>query len=395
MDLKIIAPKALQGTVTLPASKSISNRVLVIRELMRADFGIDNLAECDDTEVLRRAFLSIKSAKNATIDINGSGTAMRFLTAMFAVTDGEFVLRGNNRMHERPIAPLVTALKTLGADIDYLAAEGFPPLKVCGHGLKGGRIDMPGHVSSQFASALLMVAPLLDNGLELHFTTPATSLSYIQMTIEMMRCFGADVAWTANDTIRVTPTPYIYNARSYSVEADWTSASYWFAMQLLCRDTDNRLSFSNLPSSSLQGDAIVPELFRRLRSSEPFEWDFASTPDLVQTIAVCCYALGKPFRFTGIDTLRIKETDRIAALEEELGMRIVPDADGTFITPPPVDASRNVFRTHGDHRMAMSLVPLAFCLPHIVIRDAEVVSKSYPSFWKDLLAIGFAVTQER
>ena len=398
MHLKVTASSTFRASVTLPSSKSISNRVLMIRELMHADFRLSGLADCDDTKVLQSAFLSMKSNKTAELNLEGSGTAMRFLTAFAAMANGEFVLTGNKRMQERPIAVLVDALRELGADIQYLGNEGFPPLKIKGGSLKGRTLSIRGNVSSQYVSALLMIAPMLPEGLKLTFTTAITSRPYIDLTMSIMRQFGAKVEWTADDAIAVAPVPYSFDNDEYCIEADWTAASYWYSMFALSNDEARSLDFTNLPADSMQGDAIVPQLFRKMQNSAIFAFNFADNPDLVQTLAVCCCALGKSFVFTGLDSLRIKETDRIHALQTELcKLGFDVKANDNVLTYGACRLCRThdfealIVDTYGDHRMAMAFAPLALVAPYIIIRDAEVVGKSYPTFWQDLSNAGFAI----
>ena len=332
--------------------------------------------------------------------MGGAGTAMRFLTALLAVTEGEYVIDGNERMRHRPIGELVTALKSLGADIVYLGEEGFPPLRISGKHLNGGSVAVRGDISSQFVSALLLIAPTMERGLEILLTNGISSRPYIDLTLDVMRDFGAKATWIARDTLTVEPTPYIYNKESYAIEADWTAASYWFAMQyMLKHSSDGLISFCNL-TKNRQGDSIVSLLFRLMGERDVFEFDFKDNPDLVQTMAVCCCACNKSFRFTGLQSLHIKETDRIVALQKELvkcGYNVTVESDKmSFDASRPLQTRKHAsveIDTYGDHRMAMAFATLAIKRPGLVINDAEVVNKSYPNFWHDLQQAGFEIIE--
>ena len=335
------APKTLQGTVQLPASKSISNRALIIHALARkrdtaAPTPLDweqapaNLSDCDDTAVIVKALRDNPDV----IDIRAAGTAMRFMTAYLAVMPGEHVLTGTERMKHRPIGILVNALRQLGADISYEGEEGFPPLRIKGKPLSGGIIDIPGDMSSQYVSAMLMIGPVLENGLELRLKGHVISRPYIDLTLWMMREFGADADWTSGDTVVVRPTPY--QPCNYLIENDWSSASYWYEMMALTDDPDAELQLPGLTDGSKQGDSAARYIFSILgvktmfakdgsvvlrknnRVAPRLDYDFVNSPDLVQTVVTTCVAKGIPFHFHGLQTLKIKETDRIEALRNEL-----------------------------------------------------------------------------
>ena len=398
MNVKIFPPTQLPAQIALPSSKSVAGRALVVRSLMKGKFEFENMPDCDDTKALRDAILSVESGKTEHINVEGAGTAMRFLTALLAVTEGEYVIDGNERMRQRPIGELVTALKSLGADIVYLGEEGFPPLRISGKHLNGGSVTVRGDISSQFVSALLLIAPTMERGLEILLTNGISSRPYIDLTLDVMRDFGAKATWTARDTLTVEPTPYIYNKESYAIEADWTAASYWFAMQyMLKHSSDGLISFCNL-TKNRQGDSIVSLLFRLMGERDVFEFDFKDNPDLVQTMAVCCCACNKSFRFTGLQSLHIKETDRIVALQKELvkcGYNVTVESDKmSFDASRPSQTRKHAsveIDTYGDHRMAMAFATLAIKRPGLVINDAEVVNKSYPNFWHDLQQAGFEI----
>ena len=429
----IIAPKTLQATVGLPASKSVSNRALIINALAQRNMDSAetagqssenklreqlplNLSDCDDTAVMIRALRDMPD----TIDIGAAGTAMRFMTAYLAVTPGEHLITGTERMKHRPIGILVNALRKLGADIEYVGEEGFPPLRIKGRPLDGGVIEIPGNMSSQYVSALLMTAPVLKDGLELRLKGSIISRPYIDLTLWMMREFGADADWTSGDTVVVRPTPY--QQHPYSIENDWSAASYWYEMMALTADADAELRLPGLTDGSKQGDSAVRYIFSMLgvkttfatlsaadnqpgvqlrknnRSVPRLDYDFTNSPDLAQTLVATCAALGIPFHFRGLQTLKIKETDRIEALKRELrklGIIITDRNDAELIwdgqrcepTFEPID-------TYNDHRMALAFAPLALVFPEIRIRNPHVVTKSYPNFWNELRGVGFSVDAE-
>jgi 3-phosphoshikimate 1-carboxyvinyltransferase len=403
-------PARLAARIQLPSSKSISNRALLIHALSGGAHRPGNLSDCDDTRVVVRAL----DEGGDTLDILAAGTAMRFMTAYLSVTPGTRILTGTARMQQRPIQVLVDALRALGADIQYAAHEGFPPLRITGRILTGERITLPGNVSSQYISALLMIAPTLPHGLTLHLSGDIVSRPYIEMTLSLMRYFGAECGWTGQSTLHVEPRPYV--SRPFEVESDWSAASYWYEMVALSADGSAELPL--LAADSLQGDSRVAEMFSplgvataydtdaagrplvRLRKEgtpvSHLEWDFTSQPDLAQTLVVTCCLLGITFRFTGLQSLKIKETDRIVALITELrklGFTVHDEADsilywtGERCTPQPSAA----IDTYEDHRMAMAFAPACQVLGSVSIRHPEVVSKSYPRYWDDLLAAGFGI----
>lgn len=412
MQFLLKAPSRLDATVKLPASKSISNRALIIHALSNSDILPHNLSVCDDTEVMVNAL-----AHNPdTIDIKAAGTAMRFLTAYLAATDGEHTITGTERMKNRPIGILVDALRYLGADIGYVGREGYPPLHIKGRPLDGGYLEIPGNVSSQYISALLMIGPVLKNGLELHMTGGVVSRPYIDLTLWMMREFGADADWSDMDTVKVNPHPY--TPRRYMIESDWSASSYWYEMLALSNDTESSLRFEGLMDASKQGDSIVKYIFSLIGVKTRFldapdgqmplvalkkqrcmlprlDYDFVSAPDLAQTVVVTCALMDIPFKFTGLASLKIKETDRIEALKRELrklGYVLHDEHDDTLIwdgercepTFEPID-------TYEDHRMAMAFAPAAIKFPGLRINNPQVVTKSYPQFWDNLQEAGFEI----
>jgi 3-phosphoshikimate 1-carboxyvinyltransferase len=417
MQYEITAPKSLNMTVKLPASKSISNRALIINALADNDSLPENLSDCDDTEVI------VQAMKEAPYEINikAAGTAMRFMTAYLSTRlNEEHVLTGTERMKHRPIHILVDALRLLGADIEYMGEEGFPPLLIKGRKLAGGRLEVPGNVSSQFISALLLIGPCLSNGLSLRLTGDIISRPYIDLTLWMMREFGANADWSAFDTITVAGTPY--RQRSYYIENDWSAASYWYEMMALTRQEDAEIRLEGLMDGSKQGDSSVRYIFSLLGVKSIFattqegvpttvtlshsgrcvprlEYDFVNSPDLAQTFVVCCCMLGVPFHFHGLSTLKIKETDRIEALKTEarkLGFVIHDKNNSELIwdgerCEPQAEVAID---TYEDHRMALAFAPAVFRLNHLLINNPAVVSKSYPQFWNDLRTAGFQVKSE-
>lgn len=410
MNYRLTAPQCSNCTIALPASKSISNRLLLIRALCAKPFRIFNLAECDDTTVMQQALTTHRE----TINVGAAGTAMRFLTANFAIQQGRTVtLIGNERMSHRPIAPLVDALRQLGANIQYTGEEGFPPLRITGKQLVGNRcLAIPGHVSSQFISALLMIAPTI-GGITIEITGEITSRPYIEMTLQLMHEFGIDATWQGN-VIHVPAGEYL--PHDYAVEADWSSAACWFALQALL--PQSLIALNGLTQNSLQGDARVAEVFASMGITSNWHGeelhldcsrvaqcccstfaDLNGTPDLAPALIVTLCLLGRPFRITGLHTLRIKETDRLEALRTELhklGYNIQIEGNDAlqwhFETVEPQVSPR--IDTHGDHRMAMAFALAATRFPGIVICDAQVVNKSYPHFWQHLEQAGFSITEQ-
>lgn len=414
MTYIIQAPQQINSTIQLPASKSICNRALVIHAMAGCTFPLNHLSDCDDTEVIVAALRDMPE----TINIKAAGTAMRFMTAYLASTPGSHTITGTERMKNRPIAILVDALRRLGADIEYVEKEGFPPLRIEGKPLEGGQIEVVGSISSQYISALLMIGPVLQKGLELKLTGEIASRPYIDLTLWTMCQFGADAKWTDIDTITIAPQPYA-KIEDYTIESDWSASSYWYEIMALNANRDSELQLDGLSDCTKQGDSVVKYIFSLLGVKSDFElrdriaplklkahrctlprldYDFTGSPDLAQTIVVACCAMGVHFRFTGLATLKIKETDRIEALKRELrkvGYVIRDENDNTLIwegetcepTLEPID-------TYEDHRMAMAFAPLAFKFPQLQINHPEVVTKSYPHFWEDLRSVGFIITEK-
>jgi 3-phosphoshikimate 1-carboxyvinyltransferase len=403
----ISAPlKAVSDTIHIPSSKSISNRMLIIRSLAKSKAALLNLSQSDDTEVLRKSLDSETDVK----DVGHAGTSMRFLTAFLSTQPGEVILTGSQRMKKRPIGPLVDALKQLGASIEYLEINGYPPLKILGGNLSGGTIEIEAGISSQFTSALMMIGPMLPGGLTVELKGEVVSATYIEMTLSLMNRCGAGASF---DGKKISIPEGSYTMEDFSVESDWSGASYWFQVAALLPGSE--ITLTGLYQNSLQGDSTLVRIFEplgvqsafsdeglQLRSSEKvlpahFDHDFTGCPDLAQTCAVSLCALGVPYRFTGTRTLRVKETDRIAALSSELkkvGFVLHEDPAGEWMAwdgtrcEPERDP---LISTYHDHRMAMAFAPLAITLGKIAIEDPGVVSKSYPGFWTDLEKAGFGI----
>lgn len=416
MQFVVSAPSSLQASIQLPASKSISNRALIIHALSHGNSLPTNLSDCDDTQVMIRA---LAAAPGAEIDILAAGTAMRFLTAYLSVTPGTHVITGTQRMRQRPIRILVDALRCLGADITYVGEEGFPPLRINGRLLQGAEIELAGNVSSQYISALLMIGAVLPGGLKLKLAGDIVSRPYIDLTLRLMHDFGAHACWLGEDCILVQPDGY--RDVPFTVESDWSAASYWYQMVALSGQASAEapipacVQLKGLFAHSYQGDSRGTDLFARLgvhtefsdsgvcltRQGAParhLNANLVDIPDLAQTFVVTCCLLDIPFRFTGLQSLKIKETDRIAALQTELRKLgyVLHDEQDSILSwdgercpaePFPVIA------TYEDHRMAMAFAPASLVLPHIRIADPHVVSKSYPGYWDDLRLAGFRVEE--
>lgn len=405
MNYRIFPPDGIpEATINMPLSKSISNRMLILNALSPQPCVNPQLAECADTMAMQQAL----EGTPEQVNIGAAGTAMRFLTSFFAISAGrEVTLDGDERMRQRPIGPLVDALRLCGAHIQYVGTEGFPPLRISGRRLTGGEINIDATISSQYISSLLMVAPLMQNGLVLHLQGEPASLPYIDLTLHMMRLCGVEAE---REYLTITVPHATYGPVPNMAEGDWSAASYWYEIQAL---SSGFTTLGGLSLSSLQPDRDAARIFANLGvESAPGEEhgcvdlvaspeltprlviDLSHTPDLTPAIAVTCALLGVPFNITGLQTLHIKETDRIAALSAELlKLGVVTESP----TPASLvwDGSRRPiyqlpeFDTYADHRMAMALAPVSIFIPGIVIRNAEVVEKSYPDFWSHLLEAGF------
>jgi len=397
--------KEVKGDIQLPASKSISNRALIIHALSYAGEQIHNLADCDDTNVLVEALHS-----NARVfDIGAAGTTMRFLTAFLSKIVGEWVITGSERMKQRPISILVDALNKLGAHVEYMEKEGFPPLRIHGSALTGGKIELDGSVSSQYISALLMIAPAMKDGLTLKLTGKIISKPYIYLTLKLMEDFGVKAIW-ADDVIIIHPQAY--KPVDYTIESDWSAASYWY--QLCALSQKSEIKLLGLYKDSYQGDAKVAEIFSSLGVRTKFQkgeviltksneltnklaYNFTDQPDLAQTVVVTCCFLQIPFRFSGLQSLKIKETNRVEALQNEckkLGFILEEPAEGILEwNGKRCEANPNpVIKTYEDHRMAMAFAPACLKIGQIQIENPMVVTKSYPNYWEDLQSAGFSLS---
>lgn len=426
MRYTVSAPSELHASIQLPASKSISNRALILNSLAHGEITPCNLSDCDDTRVMIRAL----NGNPEHIDILAAGTAMRFLTAYLSVTPGTRIITGTQRMQQRPIRVLVDALRELGAHIEYVTNEGFPPLRITGTELKKEEISLAGNVSSQYISALLMIGAVLPTGLQLHLTGDIISRPYINLTLQLMRDFGAQAEWTTANSITISAGGY--HDVPFTVESDWSAASYWYQIMALHLTKGEKTSFRRgdkikensknenveiellgLFSHSYQGDSRGAKVFSRLgvqteytehgvkltQSGTPVEYlneDMIDIPDLAQTFVVTCCLMNIPFRFTGLQSLKIKETDRITALITELrklGYVVSSEQDsilfwnGERCTPE----ESPVIATYEDHRMAMAFAPACLVLPQIQIDEPKVVSKSYPAYWENLKEAGFEI----
>lgn len=458
MQYKILSPGSVNSSIVLPSSKSISNRALAIGALAGSIASITNLSDCDDTEVMQRWL----TERPSTVDVGAAGTSMRFSTALLAVGQGEHVITGSERMKNRPIKILVDALRRLGADISYVEKEGYPPLRIVGKGgLSYGSVSLPGNVSSQYISALMMIGPYLKDGLILTLNDKVISRPYIEMTMSLMRQFGAKVYWdcssdesngivdeycNSNSTVDepchsngtvdeslesnsaddkstesnvIIVEPGRYAVKSFNVESDWSAASYWYEMVALSSEGDARVLLPGLYEDSLQGDSKGREVFsllgvkteytkdgvllsKKTREVDTLEYDFVKMPDLAQTFVVTCCMMGVPFHFTGLESLKIKETDRIVALKNEMAKlgfdledrndsELLWDGRRRALTAEEYDSV--AIDTYEDHRMAMAFAPVALVNGSIRINNPHVVSKSYPRYWDNLLTAGFQFEQ--
>jgi 3-phosphoshikimate 1-carboxyvinyltransferase len=407
----------LKSAISITGSKSETNRLLLLQALFPS-ITLENTSNSDDSEVMIKALKEFNSKAGIPpsgvrgLDIHHAGTAMRFLTAYFAVNEGrEVVLTGSQRMTERPIKLLVEALQQLGAIISYENEEGYPPIRIKGQRITNNKVSIPANVSSQYISALLLIAPKLENGIELTLIGEITSIPYIKMTLALLNEIGVETTFEGN-TIAVKPLTINNQPQTLIVESDWSSASYFFSIVALS-EIGTEITLSSYKQNSLQGDSDLVEIYAKMGILTRFEenkitlikqpnfkletlnLDLNNTPDIAQTIVVTCLGLGIGCHLTGLHTLKIKETDRLEALRIELtklGANISVTNDSLTLEPCTNDnIEKNVaISTYNDHRMAMAFAPLALKVP-IIIENAEVVSKSYPAFWEDLREIGFVV----
>lgn len=465
-------PLKLNASLDLPTSKSLCARALVVNHLCEQPVHLEGLSDCDDTQAILQGLEALRNSEDAPlrVDIGAAGTAMRFLTALFAATPQlNVVITGSQRMQERPIGALVTALQAAGADISYVKKKGYPPLHIRGKQLEGGTLTLPSNISSQYVSALLMIAPTMRHELQLELVGKVASAPYIRMTMQVMKAFGVEVKWE-NNLISIESgqryartlsshcgtTKETEQAASYTIERDWTAASYWYEIVALHPDKTARVLLRGLREASEQGDAVCAKWFEALgvmttftaegailekstkspqvtlecdnstsednklssqtddnfcesneclsqatchssqavhhscKDAPPFLLDFTAAPDLAQTFVVTCALLSRPFHFKGLESLRIKETNRIAALIAELqklGKHIEAIGEGELRYTAQDDSPHTqtiTIATYDDHRMALAFAPAALLFPQLSIEHPEVVAKSYPHYWRDL-----------
>ncbi|WP_185864010.1 3-phosphoshikimate 1-carboxyvinyltransferase [Blattabacterium cuenoti] len=401
--------RALYGSISITGSKSISNRLLILKAIYKDDIHIENLSNCEDTKILKKSLISPSNI----LDIHHAGTAMRFLTSYFSIQEGKkVILTGSDRMKERPIFVLVEALKKLGSEIYYLEKEGFPPIQIFGKKILGGEIDMNAKISSQYISSLMLISSQFKMGLKIYLKGNITSIPYIKMTFDLLTLAGIKADWKER-MIHIYPIKN-QGKKCFSVESDWSSASYYYSMSAIAKKSHIILrSYSN---KSLQGDKEVCNIYNQyfgistifdknvitLKKKLNFllpkfiELDLNKTPDLAQTIVVTCAAIGIKCSLKGLETLKIKETDRLQALKEELlkfGVITKITKSCLKITDfyrKKMDSFIRI-RTYQDHRMAMSFSTFGLCYDFIKIEKPNVVEKSYPNFWKDLESLGFLI----
>ncbi|MBD5214332.1 MAG: 3-phosphoshikimate 1-carboxyvinyltransferase [Bacteroidales bacterium] len=385
--------------VRLPLSKSVSIRRLLLDAIASAETPIEETAVCDDTTVTRRALMA--AGEGRSVDVDGCGAAMRFLTAWFAgQAGGTTTLGGSRRLSERPVGALVEALRSLGAEIEYLDKEGFPPLLICGRRLQGGSVSLPGDISSQYVSALMLIAPMLSERLVISVMPPVVSRPYIAMTAGMIEIYGGRCRMEDSESgeLRITLDPSRLVAPATGImEPDWSAASYWYEVSAL---TGCTLPAVEMPRESLQGDSAVTDYFSKISSAKAeareVRLNLADTPDLAPTLAATCCGLSVPFRFEGLAGLRIKECDRLTAIAVELGRlgyEVKQEGEGALSFSGQRRERLQPVRiaTYGDHRMAMAMAPLAVVAPGLEIENPAVVGKSYPGFWDDLIGAGYVV----
>ena len=404
--------KQIQTEITLTGSKSECNRALIISALSKGVVAVENMSNAADTVTLNRILteLSLESPHQQTVDVGPAGTAMRFLTAFLASTKGKFLLTGSERMKQRPIGILAEALIAIGADISYAEQEGFPPVLIQGPlNQSTDSVKIKGDISSQYISALLMVAPTLSKGLTLDIQGELTSLPYVKMTLDMLAEAGISHHWKGN---KISIKPQDFKKATLTIEPDWSAASYWYSIAALADKAAIALPY--LKNKSLQGDSRIREIMvdfgvetvpsgngiALTTTDKNFSeelLDLKDCPDLAQTVIVCAAVLGKNLKFTGLETLKIKETDRVLALQNELGKIGVSLVEDNLIYTLNCDnlhfPDQITIKTYDDHRMAMAFAPIALLINELVIEDMDVVEKSYPDFWKDLEKAGFSITE--
>ena len=389
--------KTIYGSVDLESSKSISNRLLIIKELCKTKFRIQNLSNAKDTKILSKLLDSL----NKRIDLNceDAGTALRFIIAFLATKEGIWKVSGSKRMHERPVKPLIDCLKALGAEIKYLEKEGFPPIEIKSKKLKSKKISLPGDVSSQFISALLLVAPTIENGLTLEITSKVLSKPYIAMTLGLMSEFGIEYSWE-NNVIKVEQQNYL--AKNIKVENDWSAASFWYSFLALSKSGE--IKIPNLNAKSLQGDSILSSIYLKLGIKTEFnensivlyktkniakelELDLSNYPDLALPIIVTCCGLGIKAYLMGLESLKIKEYNRLECIKKEMEkfnvISSISDSSIKIKEIQKIVQPTSIIESYNDHRIAMSIAPLCMKVDSIKFDNKEVVNKSYPKFWED------------
>jgi len=405
--------KDIHATINLTGSKSESNRALIIAALSKGMVMVKNLSDAADTVILNNILIELTTAaldERRTVNVGHAGTAMRFLTAFLSTIPEKFRLTGSGRMQERPIGILVDALKSLGADISYENNEGYPPLLING-GMKDtpSEVSIQGNVSSQYLSALLIIAPTLPQGLSLHIVGGLTSRPYLEMTLNMLATAGIHHSWEG-DTIHIKPQ--VHQMATLTVEPDWSAASYWYSITALAHQADIQLPY--LKEESLQGDSEIQNIMTALgvttsrtlngirlvsapETAITSVLDLKDCPDLAQTIIVCAAAKGLNLSFTGLETLKIKETNRVLALQNELakiGVKLIEDNEVYTLDCAELNFPEKItIATYDDHRMAMAFAPLSLLVKEVEVEDYQVVEKSYPDFWKDLQKAGFTVEE--
>lgn len=398
--------KVLKGEIKLEGSKSITNRVLMIKAMCPEDFDVKNFSRSEDSTTL---FELINAQDQKVLNAKDGGATIRFMLAFLAIHEGEVILTGSEQLIDRPIGPLVDALVSMGADIQYLGKKNFPPVLIRGKMLKATRVDVESDMSSQFVSALLLIAPILRNGLIIRIKGDMVSKPYIEMTLTVMRHFGIRYDWSQN---MISIPRQNYSGANFNVEGDWSSASYYYEMAAFADEVD--LKLTGLNKISTQGDAVISRIMDQFgvtttfvdngvhltkRNIKPriFEFDFTGCPDIAPTLLATCAGLHIPARITGIEHLKIKESDRIGSMQKELVKlgAAFQRHDGIWMLSPASSSNEqtNVYQTHNDHRMAMCFASLAMAGQEVIIEDPSVVRKSYPGFWEDLKKVGFEIEE--
>ena len=394
--------KAIYGTVALESSKSISNRLLIIKQLSKSKIEIQNLSTSNDTKILSKILNEYQTKKN--IYCQNAGTALRFVVAFLATKEGIWKVSGSKRMHERPIKPLIDCLAELGTEIKYLEKKGFPPIEIRSKKLKSKKLSLPGDISSQFISALLLVAPTIENGLNLEITSKILSKPYINMTLDLMNEFGIEYSWK-NNLIKVQEQSYL--GKSIHVENDWSAASFWYSFLALSKSGE--IKIPNLYANSIQGDSILSIIYSKLgiktefnedsiilsktkNTAKEIELDLSNHPDLALPIIVTCAGLGTKAHLMGLESLKIKESNRLECIKTELEkfnvISYVSDSSIKIIENQKILQPISIIECHDDHRIPMSIAPLIMKVDSIKFTDKEVVNKSYPKFWQDLRKVG-------